>query len=57
MNKIGHHPRKRGMMGQTDPIYACMGTNHVCYFISSCYILRLLEEKLIEVILEKKLDR
>ena len=32
-------------MGQTDPIYACTGTNHARYLI------------LVEVIVEKKLDR
>ena len=41
-------------MGQTYPIYACTGTYHSCYFISSLYILLQLEARVFKVILKKK---
>ena len=37
--KIGHRPRKRDMMGQSCPIYACTRDNHVRYssvHVTSC---------------------
>ena len=37
--KIGHRPRKRDMMGQSCPIYACTRDNHARYssvHVTSC---------------------
>ena len=31
IKKIGYHPRKRDMMGQSCPIYACTHANHARY--------------------------
>ena len=33
--KIGYRACLRDIMGQTYPIYACIGTNHARHFIAS----------------------
>ena len=40
IKKIGHHARKKDLMGQTYLIYACSCTNRARYFICPHYILR-----------------
>ena len=37
IKKIGHHPRKRDMMGQSCPIYACTRANHARYHESTLH--------------------
>ena len=40
IKKIGHHSRKKDMMGQSCPIFACIRANLGRYFIGPRYILR-----------------
>ena len=54
IKKVGHSTCLGDIMGQTNSIYACTGTNHAYHFIGSWYMLLQLEARLFKVTLVKK---